>query len=205
MFVQGRYGQAETGRFVHCTSAWGYVRYRFGDFVLDSDRREFARGAETIVIGPQVFDLLLHLVRNREHVLTKDNLIEVVWGGRIVSESTVTSHINAVRKAVGDTGDEQRLVRTIARKGYRFVGDVRETAATETTDVAKPDVTGLPVPDRPSIAVLPFLNLSGDPGQDYFVDGVVDDIISALSRLRWLFVIARNSSFTYKVSIGVEC
>ena len=198
MFVQGRYGQAETGRFAHCTSAWGYVRYRFGDFVLDSDRREFARGAETIVIGPQVFDLLLHLVRNREHVVTKDNLIDVVWGGRIVSESTVTSHINAVRKAVGDTGGEQRLVRTIARKGYRFVGDVGETAATETTDVAKPDVTGSPVPDRPSIAVLPFLNLSGDPGQDYFVDGVVDDIISALSRLRWLFVIARNSSFTYK-------
>ena len=130
--------------------------------------------------------------------MTKDNLIDVVWGGRIVSESSVTSHINAVRKAVGDTGDEQRLVRTIARKGYRFVGDVGETAATETTDVGKPDVTGLPVPDRPSIAVLPFLNLSGDPGQDYFVDGVVDDIISALSRLRWLFVIARNSSFTYK-------
>jgi DNA-binding winged helix-turn-helix (wHTH) protein len=85
--------------------------------VLDSDRRELARGAETIVIGPQVFDLLLHLVRNREHVVTKDNLIDVVWGGRIVSESTLTSHINAVRRAVGDTGDQQRLVRTIARKG----------------------------------------------------------------------------------------
>ena len=166
--------------------------------MLDSDRRELARGAETIVIGPQVFDLLLHLVQNREHVVTKDNLIDVVWAGRIVSESTLTSHINAVRKAVGDTGDEQRLVRTIARKGYRFVGDVRETAATGSAGAAKPDGTGLPVPDRPSIAVLPFLNLSGDPDQDYFVDGVVDDIISALSRLRWLFVIARNSSFTYK-------
>jgi TolB-like protein len=174
------------------------VRYRFGDFVLDSDRRELARGAETIVIGPQVFDLLLHLVRNREHVVTKDNLIDVVWGGRIVSESTLTSHINAVRRAVGDTGDQQRLVRTIARKGYRFVGDVGETAAAAGAGGAKSDVTGLPVPERPSIAVLPFLNLSGDPGQDYFVDGVVDDIISALSRLRWLFVIARNSSFTYK-------
>jgi TolB-like protein len=174
------------------------VRYLFRDCVLDSDRRELARGAEAIVIGPQVFDLLLHLVQNREHVVTKDNLIDVVWGGRIVSESTLTSHINAVRKAVGDTGDEQRLVRTIARKGYRFVGDVRETAATGSAGAPKPDATVLPVPDRPSIAVLPFLNLSGDPDQDYFVDGVVDDIISALSRLRWLFVIARNSSFTYK-------
>src|SRR6266851_8514296 len=176
----------------------GYVRYRFEDIVLDPDRRELARGAEAILIGPQVFDLLLHLVQNREHVVTKDNLIDVVWGGRIVSESTLTSHINAVRKAIGDTGEEQRLVRTIARKGYRFVGDVREIPAAERTDAAKPDETGLPVPDRPSIAVLPFLNLSGDPGQDYFVDGVVDDIISALSRMRWLFVIARNSSFTYK-------
>jgi len=162
------------------------------------------------MIGPQVFDLLLHLVQNREHVVTKDNLIDVVWGGRIVSESTLTSHINAVRKAIGDTGEEQRLVRTLARKGYRFVGDVREIPASvrETpaptreipggTDAAKADETGLALPDRPSIAVLPFVNLSGDPEQDYFVDGVVDDIISALSRMRWLFVIARNSSFTYK-------
>ena len=94
--------------------------------------------------------------------------------------------------------EEQRLLRTIARKGYRFVGDVQESPTSERTASAKPDETGLPVPDRPSIAVLPFLNLSGDPAQDYFVDGVVDDIISALSRMRWLFVIARNSSFTYK-------
>ncbi|WP_119302874.1 winged helix-turn-helix domain-containing protein [Dongia deserti] len=174
------------------------MRFQFEDFVLDPDRRELARGIETIALGPQVFDLLLHLVRNREHVVTKDNLIDVVWGGRIVSESTLTSHINAVRKAIGDTGEEQRLVRTIARKGYRFVGDVREADASKSADAAKPDGTGLAVPDRPSIAVLPFLNLSGDPSQDYFVDGVVDDIISALSRMRWLFVIARNSSFTYK-------
>ncbi len=174
------------------------MRYQFEDFLLDSDRREFARGLETIAIGPQVFDLLLHLVQNREHVVTKDNLIDVVWSGRIVSESTLTSHVNAVRKAIGDSGEEQRLVRTIARKGYRFVGDVREGVASERADAAAPDETGLPNSDRPSIAVLPFLNLSGDPAQDYFVDGVVDDIISALSRMRWLFVIARNSSFTYK-------
>jgi TolB-like protein len=178
---------------------WGWdVRYQFEDFVLDPERRELARGAETIVTGPQVFDVLLHLVQNREHVVTKDNLIEVVWGGRIVSESTLTSHINAVRKAIGDTGEQQRLVRTIARKGYRFVGDVRESAASVRANAPKPDGAILPVPDRPSIAVLPFLNLSGEPDQDYFVDGVVDDIISALSRMRWLFVIARNSSFTYK-------
>ena len=121
--------QAETGRCITGPARGRRAIPAFDDLVLDPDRRELTRGAETIAIGPQVFDLLLHLVRNREHVVTKDNLIDVVWGGRIVSESTLTSHINAVRKAIGDTGDEQRLVRTIARKGYRFVGDVRETAA----------------------------------------------------------------------------
>jgi TolB-like protein len=177
------------------------VKIVFGDHVLDPDRRELSRGSEVIAVGPQVFDLLLHLVRNRDRVVTKDDLIEVVWGGRIVSESTLTSHINAVRKALGDTGEEQRLIRTIARKGYRFVGEVREAAASvsaESVDDREPRASGLPLPDRPSIAVLPFLNLSGDPTQDYFVDGVVEDIIAALSRMRWLFVIARNSSFTYK-------
>jgi TolB-like protein len=189
------------------------VRFAFGDHVLDPDRRELARGSRTIMIGPQVFDLLLHLVRNRERVVTKDNLIDVVWGGRIVSDSTLTSHINAVRKAIGDTGEEQRLVRTLARKGYRFVGEVREIDGSERPHPARPperQPEGLPesnahpaaptltLPDRPSIAVLPFLNLSGDPSQDYFVDGVVEDIIAAMSRMSGLFVIARNSSFTYK-------
>jgi DNA-binding winged helix-turn-helix (wHTH) protein len=93
------------------------VQYHFEDFVLDPERRELVRGSDSIETGPQVFDVLLHLVKNREHVVTKDNLIDVVWGGRIVSESTLTSHINAVRKALGDTGEEQRLIRTIPRKG----------------------------------------------------------------------------------------
>jgi TolB-like protein len=177
------------------------VKIVFGEHVLDPDRRELTRGSEAIAVGPQVFDVLVHLVRNRERVVTKDDLIDVIWGGRIVSESTLTSHINAVRKAIGDSGEEQRLVRTIARKGYRFVGEVRQSDAFERADPAKrhePLAQALALSDRPSIAALPFLNLSGDPTQDYFVDGLVEDIIVALSRMRWLFVIARNSSFTYK-------
>jgi TolB-like protein/Tfp pilus assembly protein PilF len=176
------------------------VRFAFEDHTLDLDRRELTRGSDAVAVGPQVFDLLVHLVRNRERVVTKDNLIDAVWGGRIVSESTLTSHINAVRKAIGDTGGDQRLVRTIARKGYRFVAEVRETDVSVSVDTAtahEPALT-LVLPDRPSIAVLPFLNLSGDPTQEYFVDGVVEDIVSALSRMSWLFVSARNSSFTYK-------
>jgi DNA-binding winged helix-turn-helix (wHTH) protein len=100
--------------------------FRFGDFALDVARRELRRGAELIPVGPQVFDLLVYLVKHRERVVSKDDLFEAVWVGRTVSESTLTTHINAVRKAVGDSGDEQRLIRTVARKGFRFVGEVRE-------------------------------------------------------------------------------
>ncbi|MCI0429248.1 MAG: winged helix-turn-helix domain-containing protein, partial [Rhodospirillales bacterium] len=182
------------------------MQFVFGDCVLDPDRRELTRGSEAIAIGPQVFDLLVHLVQNRERVVSKDGLLHAVWGGRIVSESTMTSHINAVRKAIGDNGEEQRLIRTVARKGFRFVGDVREARSSDgsgslKTEPAKPNEASahaLALPDKPSFAALPFQNLSGDPEQEYFADGVVEDIITALSRIRWLFVIARNSSFTYK-------
>jgi TolB-like protein len=177
------------------------VRYQFGAYVLDPDRRELRRGSVAITITPQAFDLLLHLVRNRDHVVSKDDLFDTVWGGRIVSESTLSSHINAVRKALDDSGEEQRLIRTVARKGFRFVGEVEEVdgpGQPSPAAAAAPPQPALDLPDRPSIVVLPFLNLSGDADQDYFTDGVVEDIIFGLSRIRWLFVIARNSSFTYK-------
>ncbi len=182
------------------------TQFTFEDYALDPDRRELTRGSESIAIGPQVFDLLLYLVQNRERVVSKDDVLDAVWQGRIVSESTLTSHINAVRKAIGDTGEQQRLIRTVARKGFRFIGDVKQVLISNDAAIRKAaPVTShetlpiaLDLPDRPSIATLPFLNLSGDPEQEYFADGVVEDIISALSRIRWLFVIARNSSFTYK-------
>jgi TolB-like protein len=184
------------------------VQFVFGECVLDTGRRELSRGGEAVTVGPQVFDLLIHLIENRDRVVSKDELFEVIWRGRTVSDSTLTSHVNFARRAIGDTGEDQRLVRTIPRKGFRFVGDVREvpspTSATSSVVETAPshlDATlmdGLALPDHPSVAVLPFLNLSGDPEQDYFADGVVEDIIGALSRMQWLFVIARNSSFTYK-------
>ncbi len=183
------------------------MQFLFGDYALDLDRRELRRGSELIPTGPQVFDLLAYLVQNRERVVSKDDLLDAVWSGRIVSESTLTSQINAARKALGDSGEEQRLIRTIARKGFRFVGEVSEeipagSDLTTSTSRRAPGATRpaptLPLPDTPSIAVLPFQNLSGDPEQEYFADGVVEDIITALSRMHWLFVIARNSTFTYK-------
>src|SRR6188474_1701970 len=98
------------------------MQFRFADYVLDVARRELRRGGDPIAMEPQVFDLLVYLIRNRERVVTKDDLMSAVWGGRIVSESTLTSRINAARRAVGDTGDSQHLIRTSPRKGIRFVG-----------------------------------------------------------------------------------
>jgi TolB-like protein/tetratricopeptide (TPR) repeat protein len=171
----------------------------FSDLELDTDRRELRRGAETIAVEPQVFDLLVYLVENRDRVVNKDDLLASIWGGRIVSDSTLTSRITAARKAIGDSGDEQKLIRTIARKGFRFVGELRASRADEPADKRRePSRTALPLPDRPAIAVLPFTNMTDDPAQDYFPDAISEDIITALSKLRWFFVIARNSSFIYK-------
>jgi len=185
--------------------------YIFENYSLDVDRQELRRGADLVAVEPQVLDLLHYLIRSRERVVSKDDLIAHVWHGRVVSESTLTSRITAARHAVGDSGEDQRLIRTIARKGVRFVGEVREgqgpsgasaAGPTPPEAVAAPAVSlgaaALRLPDKPSIAVLPFTNMSGDPEQEYFSDGITEDIITALSRLRWFFVIARNSSFVYK-------
>jgi TolB-like protein/cytochrome c-type biogenesis protein CcmH/NrfG len=183
------------------------VQFFFADHILDTGRRELRRGTEPIAVEPQVFDLLVYLLLNRERVVSKDDLIAAVWYGRIVSDSTLTSRINAARKAVGDSGEEQKLIRTIARKGLRFVGIVRlqpDGVEPAHADAPSPDECreqsrpALPIPDRPAIAVLPFTNMSGEPAQEYFSDGISEDIITALSKLRWFFVIARNSSFIYK-------
>lgn len=180
------------------------MQFIFADHRLDTDRRELHRGSELVAVEPQVFDLLVYLVQNRERVVSKDDLIAAVWGGRIVSESTLTSRINAARKAVGDNGKEQRLIRTVARKGLRFVGAVDEaTAATapvvsETMRPPAEPAASRSLPIKPSIAVLPFTNMSNDPGDESFVDGLTEDLITDLSRNAGLFVIARNSVFAYK-------
>jgi TolB-like protein len=178
------------------------VVYLFENCSLDTDRRELTRAGDAVQLQPQVFDLLQYLIRNRDRVVSKDDLIAAVWGGRIVSESAMSVRINAARVAIGDDGDNQRLIRTLPRKGFRFVGAVREEP-TVAEVVTRPRVSPqleppITLPDKPSIAVLPFDNLSGDPDQAYFADGMVEEIITALSRIRWLFVIARNSTFTYK-------
>ncbi len=179
------------------------MQFIFSNHLLDTEQRELRRGADLIALEPQVFDLLVYLLSNCHRVVSKDDLIASIWQDRIVSDSTVTSRINAARRAIGDSGDIQKLIRTIPRKGVRFVGEVcaaksNGESAALSTDQTLGSKLALPLPDRPAIAVLPFKNMTGDPQQEYFSDGVTEDIITALSKLRWFFVIARNSSFTYK-------
>jgi TolB-like protein/predicted Zn-dependent protease len=184
------------------------LQFRFADYVLDVDLRELRRSSTLIAAEPQVFDLLSYLLENRDRIVSKDDLIASVWRGRIVSDSTLDSRINAARRAIGDNGEEQRLIRTIARRGIRFVGDARVRSE---SDAAAAHVAGSSPgelrasaraassrSDGRAIAVLPFVNMSGEPEQEYFSDGISEDIITALSRLRWFFVISRNSSFVFK-------
>ena len=183
------------------------VQFVFADHTLDIERRELRRGSESIAVEPQVLDLLIYVVQNRDRVVSKDDLIASVWGGRIVSDATLTSRVYAARKAVGDDGQGQKLIRTIARKGLRFVGDVHtqvngapNSAGRRGADGGRPQALAPASPhsERPAIAVLPFDNMCGDPAQEYFSDGISEDLITALSKLRRFFVIARNSSFIYK-------
>jgi len=172
------------------------VLLAFGDHRLDIERRELRHGAQRIELEPKVFDLLAFLVRNRGRVVSKDDLLDAVWDGRIVSESALTTRINAARRALGDDGASQRLIRTFNRKGVRFIGEVTETS----DEAPHPHEAPGPMlpPDRPALAVLPFQNMSGDPEQEYFADGMVEEITTAITRFSWLSVIARNSSFAYK-------
>ncbi|MDF0496954.1 winged helix-turn-helix domain-containing tetratricopeptide repeat protein [Bradyrhizobium yuanmingense] len=172
------------------------MRFRFENNVLDGDLRELTCDGETVPLQPQVFDLLLYLVTQRARVVSKDDLISQIWNDRIVSDSALNSRINAARKALGDDGATQRLIKTIPRKGFRFVGEVQEEAAAPARTESRPALPRMA--DRPAIAVLAFENMSGDPEQDYFGDGISEDILTALSKQRWFMVIARNSSFTYK-------
>jgi TolB-like protein len=151
------------------------LNLRFADFEIDVARRELRRAGAIVHLEPQVFDLLVHLVRNRDRIVSKDELIDAIWQGRIVSEAALSSRVSAARRALGDSGNDQTLIRTLHKHGFRFVGDVDE--------------------DGPAPAAA---NMSRDPDQEYFADGLTEDIITGLSRQRWFFVIARNSSFTYK-------
>jgi len=163
------------------------------------------RGAEPVALGQRAVALLRVLVERPGIPVSKDALIEAAWAGLTVEESNLAVQIAALRRVFGEEPGGARWIETLPRRGYRFVGPTtigdQGTVAAATLASNFPMAAGarnLTLPDQPSIAVLPFQNLSGDTEQEYFADGMVEDVITALSRMRWLFVIARNSSFTYK-------
>ena len=178
------------------------MRYLFENYVLDTELRELHRGAEAIPIAPQVFDLLEYLIRNRDRVVAKDELIESIWDGRAVSDSALTTRLNVLRNAIRDSGEDRRLLKTLPRKGFRFVGAIREDDGRRSLPAG--DLAGEEtghthaLSGKPSIAVLPFTNMSAEADREFLGDGIAEDVLTELSKLRWLLVIARNSSFTYK-------
>jgi adenylate cyclase len=154
------------------------LSFRFADFEIDTARRELRRAGATVHIEPQVFDLLVHLVRNRHRIVSKDELIDAIWQGRIVSDATLSSRISSARRALGDSGNDQNLIRTLHKRGFRFVGDVDDNSAPAAVATerapppqAPPDDTSKlvpageqqPLPDNPSTAALPLQNVGRDP------------------------------------------
>jgi adenylate cyclase len=179
--------------------------HAFGPFRLDADAEILFRGSEPLPVGKRAVALLRVLIDRAGAPISKDTLIDVAWSGLAVEESNLTVQIAALRRALGEVPGGEDWIITLPRRGYRFVGPVvtKSEAQLPVAPMADPasklaPTTAPPLPDKPSIAVLAFENLSGDPGQEYFADGMVEEIITALSRIRWFFVIARNSSFTYK-------
>ena len=168
--------------------------YRFAQFELDLARAELRAGGEPCPLEPQVFALLAMLVEHRERLVSRDELIEKVWDGRIVTDAAIASRVKSARQALGDDGQSQRFIRTVHGKGFRFVAEVKAIR-----DGTVPDAGAAPmVLARPSIAVLPFRML-GDPGRhEAIANALPHDLILELSRLRWLFVTARGSSFRFR-------
>jgi TolB-like protein len=167
----------------------------FGHFRLDLRRRELSRDGETIRLHVQAIGILCELAAAKGEVVSKDELMSRLWPGRIVEEGNLHVHISALRRALGGHGEGHSYIVTVPGCGYRLATGWPSAPL----PLAEPSFPpSLPLPDKPSIAVLPFVNMSSDPEQEYFADGMVDDIITALSRFKALFVIARNSSFTYK-------
>jgi len=188
--------------------------YEFEDFTLDTGLFELRRGGAPVPVEPQVFELLALLVARHDSVVGKDDILDTVWNGRFVSDAALSSRIKAVRQALGDSGAEQRLIRTVHRRGFRFVGAVRERCEASQigpspngTEILAPARTGATgetemiaeaLMERPAIAVLPFHDATDGAGGSYLADGLTEELIAALSAWRWFPVISRNTSFRYR-------
>lgn len=171
--------------------------YQFGPFRLDPAAGILYRGTEPSMLGRRAVALLGRLLEDAGAPVSKDALVEAGWGGLAVADNNLTVQISALRRVLADVPDGESWIETLPRRGYRYVGPAVARNVPDAAAAAR--TASEPVlPEKPSVAVLPFSNLSDDPEQEYFADGMVDDIITGLTRISWLFVIARNSTFTYK-------
>lgn len=161
----------------------------FADFRLDADRRELLRADEPVAIEPRTFDLLLYLIENRHRAIGKDELQDAVWG-TVVSDTAMTQAVMKLRKALGDKTSDASIIKTVPRFGYRFVAAIDEAAEVPATSPANDD--------RQGIAVLPLVNMSGDPENEYFSDGIAEEILNLLARIPGLRVASRTSSFAFR-------
>jgi TolB-like protein/DNA-binding winged helix-turn-helix (wHTH) protein len=187
--------------------------FQFNQISIDTTRFRLCLSNEPISVEPQVFDILVYLIENRDRVVTRDELLENLWKGKVVTDSTLGARLKDVRKAVGDSGDKQEVIKTFHRRGYQFIADVTEVPTAQSSEKIETLTLHevLPLSDKPliagpfnkthSIAVLPFDNLSGDPSQEYFSDGVTESIILNLSLFPELNVKSRNSGFAFKQQI----
>ena len=172
--------------------------HAFGPFSLDSEAEILFRGDEALPLGRRAVALLRVLVERSGKPVTKDALIEAAWPGLAVEDSNLTVQIAALRRVLAEEPGGDRWIETLQRRGYRFVGPQGAASIAETSPTSVEPVARQALTDKPSIAVLPFANLSGDPQQDYFTDGMVEEIVTGLSRIKWLSVISRNSTSVYK-------
>lgn len=171
----------------------------FAGHEVDLRRQELRRGGDRVHVEPQVFDLLVHLLRHRDRVVSKDELLDEIWSGRIVSEAALSSRINAARKAVGDDGERQALIKTIHKRGFRFVGEVVDLPEEPVPEPAPaPEAPAEEPSRRPSVVVLPFANLSAEPDTDYFSYGLTEDVIRLLARHRWMDVLSRHTAAAFR-------
>ncbi|NQV45204.1 MAG: winged helix-turn-helix domain-containing protein [Rhodospirillales bacterium] len=182
------------------------MRYHVNEITLDTDRFELYEKGAPLHVEPQVIELLVLLIENRDRMVSKEEINEKVWGGRIVSESSLSSCIKMARKALGDDGQTQKAIRTIHKKGFRFVADIvadpKEPTGDTTSRLARQGAQGGQGDQgsrtKPSVMILPLTNLSSEGSHEYMADGITSDIISHLSKHRWLNVTARSTSFGYK-------
>jgi len=167
----------------------------FGRYCLDP-RVGLTNGAREIKLTPKALRLLSYLAQRSGEVISKDELFAAVWPETTVGDAALVTCIQELRSALKDDARKPRYIETLHRRGYRFIA--RPARSAEANDQANGTAAALSLPNKPSIAVLPFTNMSGHTDQDYFAEGISEDLITELARIRWLFVIARNSSFVYK-------